>query len=67
MSATIAIHPATAGNPQAVAALESATGLTAVVTGGAAELVRPGVVFLDVTDLVAFGDALHEAICRGAP
>ena len=67
MSATILIHPATAGNPQSVADLERATGLTAVCNRGAAELVRTGVVFLDFTDLGAFGDALHEAICRGAP
>ena len=67
MSATILIHPATAGNPHAVAAIERATGLRAIINQGAAELVRPGVVFLDFTDLAAFGDALHEAICRGAP
>ena len=65
--ANIAIHPTLASNPQAVADLERATGMTAVVNRGAAELVRPDVVFIDFTDLVAFGDALHEAICRGAP
>lgn len=65
--APILIHPTIACNPQAVADLERATGLTAAVNRGAAELVRADVVFLTVADLVAFGDALHEAICRGAP
>ena len=66
MSATILIHPATAGNPQSVAEIERATGLKAVCNRGAAELVRADVVFLDFTDLTAFGDALQDAI-RGAP
>lgn len=63
----ILIHPTTASNPQAIADLERDTGMVAVIGDVAAELVRSDVVFVDSDDLTAFGDALNEAICRGAP